>query len=199
MSVLWGISLQSVLIKIYFERRIKMKSEMSVRRFSRKGWLTAVAFCSASVICMFVIPFQVQAGDPETEIAIWAEIVEMKQMEYRQRQGRTWDLRLLSELALIEAEQYDREIGLSFRDQVQFVRDLFPEQHHTVIAGDDFLLSVKVPTSLEGSEIDEEAAWIALVFSGNTITIAPDRLLGYLGYEDINSLRGPFGGGGRGR
>ena len=58
-------------------------------------------------------------------------------------------------------------------------------------------LSVKVPTTLEGREIDEEGAWIDLVFSGRTITITPNRLLGYLGCEALSSLRPQ--GGGRGR
>jgi hypothetical protein len=177
-----------------------MKTEKMFNRFPSKGWLITAAFCAALVFVMLVDPFEVQAGDPETEIAMWAEIVQMKQMEYsRDRNGNVWDLRLLSEMALIEAEQYDREIGLSFKDQVYFVRDLFPEQHYTVIAGDDFFLSVKVPTTLEGREIDEEGAWIDLVFSGNTITITPDKLLGYLGYEAISGLRGEGQGGGRGR
>jgi len=176
-----------------------MKFEKKVRRYSGKGWLMMAAFCGTLVIVMFVAPFEVQAGDPESEIAMWADIVQMKQMEYRGRNGNVWDLRLLSEMALIEAEQYDREIGLSFRDQVRFVRDLFPEQHHTVIAGDDFFLSVKVPATLEGREVDEEGAWIDLVFSGNTITITPNKLLDYLGYEAINGLRGEGAGGGRGR
>ncbi len=176
-----------------------MKIEKKVRRFSSKGWLMAAAFCATLVIVMFVAPFEVQAGDPESEIALWEEIVQMKQMEYsRDRNGRVWDLRLLSEMALIEAEQYDREMGLSFKDQVYFVRDLFPEQHYTVVAGDNFFLSVKVPTTLEGREIDEEGAWIDLVFSGTTITITPNKLLDYLGYEAISRLRSPEGGG-RGR
>jgi hypothetical protein len=176
-----------------------MKSEKNNKRFSSKGWLMMAALCSAPVIVMFAAPFKVQAEDPESEIALWEEIVQMKQMEYfRDRDGHVWDLRLLCEMTLIETEQYDREMGLSFKDQVCFIRDLFPEQHYTVIAGDEFFLSVKVPTTLEGREIDEEGAWIDLVFSGNTITVTPDRLLGYLGYEAISSLRSPEGGG-RGR
>ena len=175
-----------------------MKSWMMFKRFSSRGWIITAALCSALVIVMFVTSFKVQAGDPESEIAMWAEIVQMKQMEYsRDRDGRAWDLRLLSEMALIEAEQFDREIGLSFADQVYFVRNLFPELHYTVIEGDPFFLSVKVPTTLEGSEMDEEGAWIELAFSGRTITVAPDRLLGYLGYESINGLRGQSGGRGR--
>jgi len=176
-----------------------MKFRKMFKRFSSRAWLMATVFCGALVIVMFVAPFKVRAGDPETEIAMWEEIVLLKQMEYsRERDGRVWDLRLLCEMALIEAEQYDREMGLSFKDQVYFVRDLFPEQHYTVIGGDSFFLSVKVPTTLEGRELDEEGAWIDLVFSGRTITVTPNKLLDYLGSDAISSLRGQQGGG-RGR
>jgi hypothetical protein len=153
--------------------------------------------CSVFVIVMFMAPFKVQAGDPETEISMWEEIVHMKQMEFFDRNGLIEDFRLLCEMALIEAEQYDREIGLSFRDQVHFVRNILPGYHHTVIEGRPILLVVRVRTTVEGSELREEDAWIELAFPDNSVVLPYEVLLSYLGIDDMTRLRGQSGGRGR--
>ncbi len=174
-----------------------MKYGTHFKGFWSKGWLMTAALCGTSVIVMCVAPFKVHAGDPETEIAIWEEIVHMKQMEFSARQGLIEDFRLLCEIALIEAEQYDREIGLSFKDQVHFVRNILPEYHHTVVEGRPILLLVRVRTGIEGSELREEDAWIELVLSGNSVVLPYDVLLAYLGIDDMARLRGQSGGRGR--
>jgi len=175
-----------------------MKLKAIFKRVSSRGWLMMAMLCSAFVIVMFMAPFKVQAGDPETEIAMWEEIVHMKKLEFLDRQGLVEDFRLLAELVLIEAEQYDREIGLSFQDQVHFVRHILPGYHHTVIEGRPILLLVRVRTAKEGSELREEDAWIELVFPDNSVVLPYDVLLDYLGIDNMSRLRGQSGGG-RGR
>jgi hypothetical protein len=174
-----------------------MKFGAISKRFSSSGLLMMAMLCSAFVIVLFMAPFKVQAEDPETEIAMWEEIVHMKQMEFSARQGLVEDFRLLCEMALIEAEQYDREIGLSFKDQVHFVRNILPEYHHTVVEGRPILLLVRVRTGIEGSELREEDAWVELVFPDNSVVLPYDVLLSYLGIDDLTRLRGQSGGRGR--
>lgn len=174
-----------------------MKSETPFNRFSSNRLLTLAVLGMAFVVVMLVAPFKVQAGDPETEIAMWEEIVHMKQMEFSGRQGLIEDFRLLCEMVLIEAEQYDREIGLSFKDQVYFVRDILPGYHHTVIEGHPIQLVVRVRTNVGGSTLSEGDAWIELVLSDKSVVLPYEVLLEYLGIDSMSRLRGQ--GGGRGR
>ena len=153
--------------------------------------------CSAFVIVLFMAPFKVKAGDPETEIAMWEEIVHMKQMEFFGKHDPVDDFKLLAELVLIEAERYDREIGLSFRDQVHFVRHIMPGYHHTVIEGSPIHLALRVRTAVGESTLDEGDAWIELVLPDASLVLPYEVLLEYLGIDSMDRLRGQ--GGGRGR
>lgn len=167
-----------------------MKSETAFKRFSGRGLLMTAVLCTAFAGILPMASFRAKAGDPETEIALWAEIVRMKQMEFLDRTGLIEDFKLLCDMVLIEAEQDDREIGLSFRDQVYFVRNILPGYHHTVIEGRPIILAVRVRTAAEESQLRAEDAWIELVFPDNSVVLPYEVLLGYLGMDNVTQLRG---------
>jgi hypothetical protein len=124
---------------------------------------------------------------PDSEHEYWMKIYEMKQGEFWKLDlSFAEQMSLVCEMALIKAERYDRERGLSFMDQIEFVESVFPSFHFTVVEGGGFELCVK---TVEHPRENESGEFIGLSFSGKTLVLELSTLLDYLGVDSVADLR----------